>query len=66
MNELIDIARRLLTLVPSGWPLELGETEAAATREPEQTLPHGRLGNGVRWADIVADIESEGVSVSDR
>jgi len=63
VNELITLVRQVLTVASGRWIPDRPhptptEKEAIAIRS------NAELGNGVRWSDVVAAIESERVQPS--
>lgn len=65
MNELIVLIRRVLTLA-SGGRVPGPKSTAGGRRLAADRTSHSRadFSNGIRWSDVVTDIESERVKPS--
>lgn len=65
MRDLINQVVRLLTLASDGWTPGHSSPEADdRSRAAGPSHSRADVSNGIRWSDVVADIESEQVGRS--
>lgn len=58
-RELFTMVRRVLTLLTGAMTPEPGARPQKPAHELPVTRSHADRGNGVRWSDVVAAMESE-------